>query len=92
MARKAGIQPRLFNSNDMAGTDVPKIMASVDPGRYKQIINATEKPEESREMATAFMEMKGEPMVREAAMETPEEEIPTEINDQELPVTIEEEI
>jgi hypothetical protein len=101
MARKAGIQPRLFNSNDMAKTDIPKVMSSVDPSRYKQIINATEKPKESGEIATAFMEMKGEPIVREAAMESPEEEIPAEITgeeipaeitDEELPITIEEEV
>ena len=101
MARKAGIRPRLFNSNDMAKTDVPKVMSSVDPSRYKQIINATEKPKESGEIVTAFMEMKGEPIVREAAMESPEEEIPAEITDEEipaeitdeeLPITIEEEV
>ena len=73
MARKAGIRPRLFNSNDMVKTDIPEIMSSVDPDRYKQIITAANKPKESGEMAAAFMEMKGQPIVKEASMKTGEE-------------------
>ena len=58
MATKAGIRPRLFNTDDTARVDIPEIMETLNPDRLDQIVNATEDPNISGEMAGAFLNMR----------------------------------
>ena len=93
-ARKAGIRPRLYNTDDTKRVNIPEIMGGLNPDRYDSILKTADSVEGSAPVGEAFMQMKeqsvGEeqPTVEEAPVEEPE--VPAE--EVEEPMEIDEEI
>lgn len=82
MARKAGIRPRLFNTDDTTNVDMSEMMKSLKPEKYNQMVNATEDPQLSQEMAQSFRSMKAQELQTEPEEEmlpaAPEKKMPKE--------------
>ena len=79
MATKAGIEPRLFNTDDTARVDVPEMLETLDPDKLNQIVNATEDPKVSEEMAGTFINMRDADVESKIKVEPTTEPIQDEI-------------
>ena len=89
LARKAGIRPRLYNTNDAENINIPEIMGGLNPDRFNSILKTADNIQEAAPVGEAFMQMKDQA----TAEEMPTEEQPTaeEMPTEELEVLPEEE-
>lgn len=60
MARKAGIRPRLFNTNDMEEINIADIMSTLKPEESERLINTTKKIKDAKKVTGTFMDLKNE--------------------------------